>query len=323
MNCDTFQRNWHRSFSRASLLCLLAMASCAQVNAANAPQQLSSLEQSIAGSVSTKLPIEKRVQNLELKVYSKVQKGSLKSRINALEQFAGIAGGEQMPPLAPASTVHNSNQSAHATNSAGNSSRSAHAASAHHSSHARSPKLEDAIKLHQDGKIVEAEKSFQQIVSASPGNADAYFSLGAIAESRGDLHTALDYYTSAIQANPADEEARTAVADLSQKITAANSGPFINPLAPPDQQKVLQGHALDWTKMQQRNPLSGQAAFGSPPIPTLGVSNPNQAIPTAPVGPSMKSVVAKSVARSLARAALGAALGSAGLHCPACQLLRF
>ena len=63
--------------------------------------KLTELETNIVGTVSKNLPIEKRISKLELKVFSKVQAGSLNSRINALEKFAGSSSSEFMPPIPP------------------------------------------------------------------------------------------------------------------------------------------------------------------------------------------------------------------------------
>lgn len=330
----------------------------------NAPEQLNALEMSICGQTNQG-SILKRIQQLELQVFSKTQRGSLSSRISALQKFAGMetkqsqnasndalktqasaqktahdsehvtkeTSSDYMPPLPPyfdngqepvkkaphAALSHPTNTSEH--------TKAASAHSKHHKTAGKADsQLEQAIRLHQDGKVVEAETSLQQILQNHPGNADACFSLGAIAETKGDLTKALDYYTSAMQANPTDEEARIAVAEISRKIkdTHANTasqyinGPFVNPMAPPSE-RVLQGHALE---LGQNNPYNANAAFNSPPIGTLSVNNPSRTIPVAPVAPSNKSVVARSVARTLARAALGAALSQTGLHCPACALLR-
>ena len=171
--------------------------------------------------------------------------------------------------------------------------------------------LEEAVKLHHEGKDYEAEKSLKAILGRDPKNADAYFSLGAIAETNGDLHSALDYYSSAMQANPSDPEASQAVAELSRKIAAADNGPFVNPLEPPvaPPPNVLQGRALSVNAAAgaYNGTYTTQTAINSPPIATLPVTQPNR-------NPSF--------ARSFARAALGVALTGTGLHCPVCQLMK-
>lgn len=317
----------------------------------NAPEQLSALETAISGQPSQG-SIVKRIQQLELQVFSKTQRGSLHSRILALQKFAGTenvkatpaqepratqitkeSNSDYMPPLPPyfdngqepVKQAPNATASHHTHQSRGAAHQSRGAAPKH-ANHLRETdsQLEQAIRLHQDGKVFEAESSLQQVLQKNPGNADACFSLGAIAEAKGDLTRALDYYTSAMQTNPSDDEARIAVAEISRKIKESHaasaqnvSGPFINPMAPPSE-RVLQGHALELGK---NDPYAANAAFNSPPIGTLNVNNPSRTIPVAPVAPSNRSVVARSVARSLARAALGAALSQTGLHCPACSLL--
>lgn len=306
----------------------------------NAPEQLCVLENSICGKTSSG-SIIKRIQELELQVFSKTQRGSLNSRISALQKFAGIenrqshnvekethvttkeSNSDYMPPLPP--YFDNGQEAVKQPPHAALSHQHSHK-STDHTKHSidTDAQLEKAIRLHQDGKVFEAESSLLQILQKNPGNADACFSLGAIAEAKGDLNKALDLYTSAMQSNPADDEARIAVTEISRKIAASHAigsqntiGPFVNPMAPPSE-RVLQGHALELGK---NDPYNANAAFNSPPIGTQSVNHPSRTIPVAPVAASNKSVVARSVARSLARAALGAALSQTGLHCPACSLL--
>lgn len=299
--------NWFSisvSLAVISVACPLPL----QAQVLSAPSRLGEVEKIIVGS-SSKLPIQERVRQLELKVFGKSRGGSLESRIKSLESFAGIRNAESMPPLPPqfsksAKQEKNSPDKEASTLKNGKEAL------------ASTSKLEEAVKLHQDGKVIQAEQSLRKILEDNPRSADAYFSLGAIAESRGDMQSALDYYTSAMQANPEDLEARNAVAELSRKLTASRNEEFVNPLlVPANQPTVLQGRAWDLnTSSSTRNqqPFTANVSGSGMQTPTLGVSQ-NQ---------RQRSGAGSTIARSLARAALSTALSGAGLHCPMCQLLR-
>ncbi|MBX9720736.1 MAG: tetratricopeptide repeat protein [Candidatus Obscuribacterales bacterium] len=324
--------------------------------AGNAQDQLNSIEQAIVGNTNSKQPIEKRIKELELKVFAKVQNGSLSNRISGLQKFAGISdkplsgniplgktpssvsSSGFMPPLPPqfdngqdgikqapdhGGSNSSSTQSATNTTTKSATSSTTKSTSSTMTQEATAKRLEEAVKLHHSGKSVEAEQSLRIILANNPQNSDAYFSLGAIAESRGDLKTALEYYTSAMQANPNDSEAHDAVAELSRKITATANQPFYNPLGPPPEQgssKVLQGRAWELGSNATQNGMQGQAAFTAPNIRSANVSQ--QGIPTVGVSQPVRQSAGASIGRSLARAALGAALSGTGLHCPVCHMLQ-
>lgn len=283
----------------------------------SAPRRLSCLEAEISGKSSSG-SIENRIRKLELAVFGKSKSGALGPRIKSLEDFAGISESNELPPAAPDIKAAVSGKKPTSSASPGSDKDKLQAKSKAVKTEDLEKSLEAAVTLHRQGKVSEAEQSLQAILHDSPGNADAYFSLGAIAESRGDLQAALDFYTSAMQANPGDAEASKAVSEISRKITSAKvSAPFVNPLdyrMLASSPKVLQASAQDISIQGQ---AAGQgpftAAIRSPaPPPTLGVS---QAAPR-------RASASSTIARTLARAALSTALSGSGLHCPMCQLLR-
>jgi tetratricopeptide (TPR) repeat protein len=300
-------------FSKIFILACLISASAALAEG-SAPESLSRLEKAIVGSESLKLPLEARLKNLEIKVFARVQSGSLKARISALEGFAGIKEAGSMPPLPPAidrgrAGASPPGPSKETPEKAGKESREPATAG---KNKPLAHELEEAVKLHHEGRDFEAEQSLMTILNRNPKNADACFSLGAIAETKGDLQAALEYYTLAMQANPDDSEARDAVADLSAKLKAVSDVHFFNPLATPPQPSatLLQGRALAVGANAQaaNNNISARARLSNPQIPTLAIRQQ----------PPPRS----SFARTLARGALEAALSGTGLHCPLCALLR-
>lgn len=303
-----------------------------------APVRLSAIESVIDGGSRAGKSISGRVKELEMKVFGKTKAGSLNDRISALEEFAGISRSEIMPPLPPERDKRNSTAGSNAGSgklNPGSGKASAGSAKAGAGSGKASAgsgqkdldrSLEEAVSLHSQGKVSQAEKSLRQILEISPGNADAYFSLGAIAETRGDLQAALDFYTSAAQANPNDSEATEAAAELSRKITAARAEQFVNPLNPApsytmsaENPRVLQGSALDISvngATQSQSPFYGNARNQGRRGASLGVSQ------TSPPAFRAQPSTGSTIARTLARAALTTALSGSGLHCPMCQLLR-
>lgn len=287
--------------------------------ASNAQEKLGSVETIIVGGKNSRAPIEERIKSLEIKVFGKVQSGNLAARLSALEKFAGCENSsDAMPAVAP--QIHKSENA----NAAGRSSgkRVAEIRTAKKNGEPLDARLEAAVKLHHDGKTLEAEQSLKKILEENPKNADAFFSLGAIAESRGDLRAALEFYTTAMQYNPNDSESKDAVADLSRRLTAqqntAEQPVFSNPLAatvpPPEPSApgvpVLQGRA--WDVNANANANASQLRGHAPLSVTL---------PTVPTANVTQSGRPNTFARALTRAALGAALSGTGLHCPMCHIL--
>jgi tetratricopeptide (TPR) repeat protein len=89
--------------------------------------------------------------------------------------------------------------------------------------------LHQASALYHQGDRGTAERLFKQVLTLDPGNADANFSLGAIAEQRGELAAALCYYQAALAANPSDKEAIEAVESLQAKMHWQNMAPAEKP----------------------------------------------------------------------------------------------
>jgi tetratricopeptide (TPR) repeat protein len=78
--------------------------------------------------------------------------------------------------------------------------------------------LRTALAKHAEGKTAEAERIFKQVLHIDPRNADANFSLGTMAEQRGDLQGAVRYYKAADAANPSDYEIQDALTAIQEKL---------------------------------------------------------------------------------------------------------
>ena len=78
--------------------------------------------------------------------------------------------------------------------------------------------LKQAASAYQAGRLDEAERLFKKVLSIDAKNADAFYNLGVIAESRGDLKGALTRYKMASAANPADKSLVQTVTEVQNKI---------------------------------------------------------------------------------------------------------
>ena len=78
--------------------------------------------------------------------------------------------------------------------------------------------LKQGMAAHRSGNHQFAEDRFKRALALDPGNADAFFNLGALAETRGDLLGALTNYRAALGINPLDRQLQDAVHSLEQQI---------------------------------------------------------------------------------------------------------
>lgn len=83
--------------------------------------------------------------------------------------------------------------------------------------------LKLGIRKFQAGDMVESEKLFKSVLAIDHTNTTAYFNLGVIAESRGDLPGALQNYQAALQTRPDDRQLQEAVTQISSRLTANNN----------------------------------------------------------------------------------------------------
>jgi len=78
--------------------------------------------------------------------------------------------------------------------------------------------LAQGAKLHKEGRVEEAEAIFKEVLIHDPQSVDAFYDLGAIAEGRGDLISALSHYHAALALRPGDKELKEAVASVEKAL---------------------------------------------------------------------------------------------------------
>lgn len=340
-------------------------ASAATPQATSSARDLTSLvtqmELVVFGSTRKSEPLAERIRNLEVHAMCQAQTGTLKSRVDKLVQEIGLSTSQNKvesktesktartaerkperkaeskatttaPPFAPPIGI---TRPRHVTPGASHTGDRLSGQTATGTAESKADEVRQAllqgIKLHQDGKLSDAEVKFKQVLRLEPYNADACFSLGSLAESKGDLAGALGFYSTAALANPNDREARDAVLQVQEHI-AQQQGPFVNPLsvAQNGSTPLLQARASEFTaaEIQQQGLLYPQApayaTLGTPTFPSGSIRPSSQPVPTLNVGqnPPPRPSTGKAVARGLARVAVGAALNYSGLHCPLCNILR-
>lgn len=205
--------------------------------------------------------------------------------------------------------------------------------------------------LHREGKLNEAEDTFRKVLVRDPQNADAFYNLGALAEGRGDIITALGHYRAAQALNPEDGQIKEAVISMENSLKNGHSKFGYEPgkvpapaITLPVQANTNFGPVLEpqvTLPLPSSDPLPVQAGstfqltsnrnVATPPA--LGIQMPSQ--PPPPSVPIVQSsspppVRQPSMAGAAARSALGMAvnmgasyaLRGTGLHCPVCRIVR-
>ena len=78
--------------------------------------------------------------------------------------------------------------------------------------------LKNAMQLYAHGQTDQAEREFRKVLSMNSRSVDAYYNLGVIAEAKGDLSGAMNYYRSASNFSPGDNDLREALNGVQTKL---------------------------------------------------------------------------------------------------------
>jgi Flp pilus assembly protein TadD len=145
--------------------------------------------------------------------------------------------------------------------------------------------------LYQQGRTVEAEYAFKHVLTLDSHSTDAFFNLGVIAETKGDLQGALGYYQRATALNPSDQELSDAVravqTKISSQIASANRAK--------QQQQQAQQLAQDEGKRQQLKQIAtdAQTAYKSGNF-DKAISNLKMVAAQAPDDPDVQFALAQA-----------------------------
>jgi tetratricopeptide (TPR) repeat protein len=83
--------------------------------------------------------------------------------------------------------------------------------------------LKSGMAAHRGGQTQMAEAHFKAALSLDPRCADAFYNLGSIAESKGDLLSALTNYRAALGINPLDRELQNAVKSVEDDVAKSRA----------------------------------------------------------------------------------------------------
>jgi len=195
--------------------------------------KLAQAEKILFGSIHRSLPSKKRIEAIEVELFGEHHQGPYHPRIEAIE--ASLGSGKTnllMPPLAPeldrgGSITHAdgppSAPDINALNDRPKPSTDIDALKAAGTTDKAKGLLRQALQLYSTGQISEAEATFKRVLAVDRDNTDAYFNLGAIAESRGDFEGALAYYQEAVRTNPNDTELQNAALAVQRKLNDASA----------------------------------------------------------------------------------------------------
>lgn len=187
--------------------------------------KLDNIEEVIYGAPKSKVALDSRLKDLELKLFGITRKGTTTERLAAIEKTLAYGSGAAtsgalLPPLAP--TLDTPAISSGAPSTASSNSSSSYDSEEPYAVDS-SGALADAMQLYQDGKVAQAESAFHGIIAKDPNNGDAYYNLAVIAEGKNDLNGALSYYRSALNLNPQDTDLQSAVVSVQNKLAQTNN----------------------------------------------------------------------------------------------------
>ncbi len=208
---------------------LLALPAPALAAGGSGADQLCQYEKFVFGKPHPGLSEEQRLKDLEMDLFGQEHSGSFATRLHEIADVVGKKHGSlHLQPLIP--TYDRSEQQAPSPARDQGAAlpppspppiaapRPPVAAQVPDPSERVKDLLRKAIAYHGAGNNSMAEKTFRQVLQIDPGNSDAHFSLGALAEARGDLEGADQHYKAALKASPDDTEIQQAAAAVEGKM---------------------------------------------------------------------------------------------------------
>lgn len=199
--------------------------------AATDQAHLEQLEKVLFGQTRGAFSTESRLRTLEANLFGAHQHGSVHSRLeNASKALGGGRTNLLLPPLAPQLDTSNKGIPSHLSSSQAADfgtltaldSGSAYDKQSYDTAELNNDNvksmLQDAIRLSAAGRANEAESAFKRVLELDDKNIDAHFSLGVMAEAKGDLSLALSHYKAAASFSPSDSELKDAIASVQNKL---------------------------------------------------------------------------------------------------------
>ncbi len=201
-----------------SLLVLLSghttLAVFAQ-SSASPDSRLARFEQVLFGNARSSGTIEDRLAAIELQVLGEYKTGSATARLDEIGKVVNLTSTSPlMPPLAPGTDLAQSEPAA----APAPERKQGRVDTTAFTTPDNSDLVKQGMQRYQEGKFTEAEQIFQRVLADDPQNPDALYNLGALAEQRGDLDSALSSYRLALRVNPQDPQLRGTVEEISLEL---------------------------------------------------------------------------------------------------------
>ncbi len=191
---------------------------------------LNRLEDRFWSNTQQALATEKRIEELELFVFGEIKAGTVKERITVLAKATGATQktmSSQTERKAETETISDSKLS----NRAGPSGIKTATVMTNQKNDLEIEKaddlLQESMRLFGKGELSEAAALLETVLVLNKHDADAYFNLGAIAEAKADLNSAIRYYQSALKERPDDKEVQEALSSVEQRKKHLNEKPDI------------------------------------------------------------------------------------------------
>ena len=167
-------------------------------------------------------PLNERVERLEKRVLGSAGSGDVDQRLNQVLQAIGSSQEPDMQLETAGQTNNNSTESNTMLPSVRQDDESDNQDNA---LTARDTEirnlLAEGVSLWRNKNLQEAIEKFEQVIRLDANNAEAYFSMGVVSESRGDLKKAIAYYSKAQELDPRKKEYKQASALINKKIATA------------------------------------------------------------------------------------------------------
>ena len=275
---------------------------------------MAALERVLFGRTNAEKPLTERLRALEISVFGKPGKGDPAARTSALLKVIDpTRAASAPPPVAPALDTGPSPGLAVV----------ARPILGHVVRESSGELVRQGMQSYARGQLDEAARMFEEALKTDGTNADALYNLGALAEKRGDLSGALDYYRRASSANPDDKELQATVDEVAARATKLR--------AEAARAQAEQEFALAASKARRQGGSVHHAAL--PYTAAASVERPFSSRPAASERPLtagarkqgsgsgrlMRSVA--GMALTVGTSYLGGSIGGA-LHCPMCRIVR-
>jgi tetratricopeptide (TPR) repeat protein len=185
--------------------------------------KLNECEQKLYGYTRKNLPGQQRIEALEVEMFGEKHQGAGHARIQAIA--SALDSGKTnllMPPLAAEldrgqSAAQASVAPARPLIDDSDAVGGVYPAPATTQDKSKNL-LREALKFYTQGQTSQAEDGFKRVLAVDQSNTDAYYNLGAIAEGKGDLNAALNYYNSGLRYSPSDPDLQNAARAVQTKL---------------------------------------------------------------------------------------------------------